>query len=32
MNNMIAYYKTPLKARATRLSEGKDLSNEAPIA
>ena len=31
MNNMIAYYKTQLKARATRRCEGKDVSKEDPI-
>ncbi len=32
MNDLISYYKTQLKARATRRSEGKDVSKEEPIA
>jgi hypothetical protein len=32
MNELIVYYKTQLKARATRRSEGKDVSKEEPIA
>jgi len=32
INNLIAYYKTQLKARATRRIEGKDVSKEDPIA
>lgn len=32
LNELIAYYKTQLKARATRRNEGKDVSMEDPIA
>jgi hypothetical protein len=32
LNELTAYYKTQLKARATRRSEGKDVSKEEPIA
>ena len=32
INNLIAYYKTQLKARDTRRSEGNDVSKEDPIA
>lgn len=32
LNTLIDYYKTQLKARATRRSEGKDVSVEEPIA
>jgi len=32
LNTLIDYYKTQLKARATRRSEGKDVSKEEPIA
>jgi hypothetical protein len=31
LNTLIDYYKTQLKARATRRSEGKDVSKEEPI-
>lgn len=31
MNNLISYYKTQLKARTTRRSNGKDVHTEAPI-
>ncbi|MFZ4549390.1 MAG: DUF6261 family protein, partial [Bacteroidales bacterium] len=31
LNNLIAYYKTQLKARASRRNSGKDVSTEAPI-
>ena len=32
INNLVAYYKAQLKARATRRSEGNDVSKEDPIA
>ena len=32
LNDLIAYYKTQLKARATRRKAGKDVGNETPIA
>ena len=32
LNDLIAYYKTQLKARATRRKAGKDVSKETPIA
>jgi len=32
INNLVAYYKTQLKARATRRNEGNDVSKEDPIA
>jgi hypothetical protein len=32
LNNLIAYYKTQLKARATRRKAGEDVNNEPPIA
>lgn len=32
LNNLLAYYKTQLKARATRRNSGKDVSVETPIA
>ncbi|MEI8048261.1 MAG: DUF6261 family protein [Bacteroidota bacterium] len=31
LNNLVAYYKTQLKARATRRNSGKDVSVETPI-
>jgi len=31
LNNLIAHYKTQLKARATRRNSGKDVTTEAPI-
>jgi hypothetical protein len=31
LNDLIAYYKTQLKARATRRKAGKDVSKETPI-
>jgi hypothetical protein len=32
INDLVAYYKTQLKARATRRNAGKDVAVEAPIA
>ena len=32
LNNLVMYYKTQLKARATRRNSGKDITGEAPIA
>lgn len=32
LNDLIAYYKTQLKARTTRRNAGKEVSVEAPIA
>jgi hypothetical protein len=32
INDLVAYYKTQLKARATRRNSGKDVAVEAPIA